>query len=313
MPLFAEGAQEVAESKTLTIWSATSAELTEDLVNAFKEEYPDLDVDIITAGSGELITRLQAQQPNPSGDIILGIAQEAFEGNYDLFTGYEVKKDEIPELLKDAKNPPKYYGMSMPIQALMVNTDLLGPSERPTGWADLGNAKYAGQIVMANPSMSGSAYSQIYQMNELLGFDFIRKMVPNVVFVTSSKIVPEAVARGEYAIGVTGDYNIARKIEEGAPVVAVYPTEGTGARFDATGIIKGAANLENAKKFMDWIVTEDALTIVYESRMRRTVHPDVPVPEGLPPLEEVTLVPYDAIEAAEVREDLTMKTVDLIK
>jgi iron(III) transport system substrate-binding protein len=131
--------------------------------------------------------------------------------------------------------------------------------------------------------------------------------------VTSSKIVPEAVARGEYAIGVTGDYNIARKIEEGAPVVAVYPTEGTGARFDATGIIKGAANLENAKKFMDWIVTEDALTIVYESRMRRTVHPDVPVPEGLPPLEEVTLVPYDAIEAAEVREDLTMKTVDLIK
>jgi len=311
--LFAEGAQEVAESKTLTIWSATSAELTEDLVNAFKAEYPDLNVDIITAGSGELITRLQAQQPNPSGDIVLGIAQEAFEGNYDLFTGYKVKKDEIPELLKDMRDAPKYYGMSMPIQALIVNTDLLDPADYPASWADMANKKYSGQVVMANPSMSGSAYSQIYQMEQLLGFDFIKKLVPNVIFVTSSKIVPEAVARGEYAIGVTGDYNIARKIEEGASVTVVYPSEGTGARFDATGIVNGAANLENARKFMDWIVTEEALTIVYESRMRRTVHPDVPVPAGLPPLKDVTLVPYDAIKAAEVREDLTMKTVDLIK
>ncbi len=309
----AEGAQEETESKSLTIWSATSAELTDALVQAFNEKHPELGIDIITAGSGELLTRLQAQQPNPTGDIILGIAQEAFEGNYDLFTGYAVKSDKIPELLKDTRDTPKYYGMSMPIQAFIVNTDLLRKSEFPKSWEDLADKKYAGQVIMANPSMSGSAYSQIYQMNELLGFNFIKKLVPNVTFVTSSKIVPEAVSRGEYAIGVTGDYNVARKIEEGAPVAVAYPSEGTGARFDASGIIKGTANLENAKKFMDWIVTEEALTIVYESRMRRTVHPNVPVPAGLPPLEMVTLVPYDAIEAAEVREDLTMDVVDLIK
>ncbi len=311
--VWAEGAQEGTESQSLTIWSATSAELTEELVQAFETAHPDVDVDIITAGSGELITRLQAQQPNPSGDVVLGIAQEAFEGNYELFDGYNVKSDKIPKLLKDTKDPAKYYGMSMPIQAFIVNTDLLDESEYPKCWEDLADKRYAGQVIMANPSMSGSAYSQVYQMNELLGFDFIKKMVPNVTFVTSSKIVPEAVGRGEYAIGVTGDYNVARKISEGAPVTVVYPCEGTGARFDASGIVKGSANRENAKKFMDWIVTKDALTIVYESRLRRTVHPDVPVPEGLPPLEEVTLVPYDAIEAAEVREDLTMRVVDLIK
>lgn len=311
--VIAEGAQEDTESKSLTIWSATSAELTDALVQAFNDEHPELSIDIITAGSGELLTRLQAQQPNPSGDIILGIAQEAFEGNYDLFTGYAVKSDKIPELLKDTRETPKYYGMSMPIQAFIVNTNLLSTSEFPKSWEDLADKKYAGQVIMANPSMSGSAYSQIYQMNGLLGFDFIKKLVPNVTFVTSSKIVPEAVSRGEYAIGVTGDYNVARKIEEGAPVAVAYPGEGTGARFDASGIVKGTTNLENAKKFMDWIVSEEALTIVYESRMRRTVHPNVPVPAGLPPLETVALVPYDAIEAAKVREDLTMDVVDLIK
>lgn len=311
--VFASGAQEESVSNKLVIWSATSAELTGDIVNAFTEIYPDIKVDIITTGSGELVTRLQTQQPNPAGDIVMGLAQEAFEGNYDLFTAYKVADDKIPELLKDTHEIPKYYGMSMPIQAFIVNTDLLSPSEYPTGWEDLSKPEFAGQVIMANPSMSGSAYSQVYQMKELLGFDFIKKLVPNVTFVTSSKMVPESVARGEYAVGVTGDYNVARKIEEGAPVTVVYPKEGTGARFDASGIIKGAPNLENAKKFMDWIVTEDALTIVYESRMRRTVNPNVPVPEGLPSLSEVTLVPYDAIKAAAEREELTMKVVDLIK
>lgn len=302
-----------AETGKLVIWSATSAEMTDDLVAAFKALYPGIDVQYITAGSGELLTRLSAEQPNPSGDILLGIAQEAFEGNYDLFTPYTVAKDEIPPLLKDTNPEPRYYGMSMPIQAFIVNTDLLKPWEYPQCWKDLALDIYAGKIIMANPSMSGSAYSQVYQMNELYGFDFLKAVVPNVTFVTSSSLVPESVARGEYAIGVTGDYNGAEKIAEGAPVVVTYPCEGTGARFDASGIIAGSTNLHNAQLFMDWIVTKDALTIVFEAQSRRTVNPDVPTPEGLPPLSQVRLIPYDSIRAAEVREDLTLQVVDLIQ
>ena len=311
---FSTGQKETAAaSDSLVIWSATSAELTQALANAFMESHPGIKVDIISSGTGELITRLKAEQPNPSGDIALGMGQEAFEGNYDLFESYPVKVDDIPALLKDTRSNPKYYGMSMPIQAFIVNTDLLTPAEYPKSWKDLADPKYKGKVVMANPSMSGSAYSQVYQMNEIYGFDFIKKLVPNVVWVTSSKIVPNSVVRGEYAIGVTGDYNVAKHLAEGAHVAVSYPSEGTGARFDASGIIKNGPNLENAKLFMDWVVTRDALQIVFESRSRRTVNPDVPVPAGLPPLKKVTLVTYDAIKASEVREDLTMKTVDLIK
>jgi len=302
-----------AETGKLVIWSATSAELTDALVSAFSSVYPGIDVQYITAGSGELLTRLSAEQPNPSGDVLLGIAQEAFEGNYNLFTPYTVAKDEIPPLLKDTNPEPKYYGMSMPIQAFIVNTDLLEPWEYPRCWKDLALKMYAGKIIMANPSMSGSAYSQVYQMNEIYGFDFLKEVVPNVTFVTSSSLVPESVARGEYAIGVTGDYNVAEKIAEGAPVIVTYPCEGTGARFDASGIIAGSANLHNAQLFMDWIVSKEALTIVYETRSRRTVNPDVPTPEGLPPLSEIKLIPYDSIRAAEIREDLTLQVVDLIQ
>lgn len=302
-----------AETGKLVIWSATSAKLTEALVAAFTALYPEIDVQYITVGSGELLTRLRAEQPNPSGDILLGIAQEAFEGNYDLFTPYKVAKDEIPPQFKDPNPEPRYYGMSLPIQAFIVNTDLLKPWEYLRCWKDLALDIYAGKIIMANPSVSGSAYSQVYQMYKLYGFDFLKEVIPNVTFVASSKMVPESVARGEYAIGVTGDYNIAVKMGEGAPVIAIYPCEGTAIRFDAAGIIAGCANLHNAQLFMDWIVTKEALTIVYETRFRRTVHPDVPMPKGLPPLSEIRLVPYDSIHAAEVREDLTRQVVDLIQ
>ncbi len=300
-----------APSGKLVIWSATSATLTRALVDAFSAKYPNIEVEVITAGSGELLARLRAEWPNPSGDILLGIAQEAFEGYYDYFLGYKVAEDDkIP--FKDSRTPPKYYGMSMPIQAFIVNTELLKPWEYPRCWKDLALPVYKGKIIMANPATSGSAYSQIFQMYELYGFEFLKLLAPNVTFVASSKIVPEAVARGEYAIGVTGDYNVARKMAEGAPVIVIYPCEGTGARFDATGIIKNGPNPDNAKLFMDWVTTKEAYEIVVKVRFRRTVRPDVVAPEGLPPLNDIPLIPYDAVKAAEIRDELTTKFVDLI-
>lgn len=74
-------------------------------------------------------------------------------------------------------------------------------------------------------------------MYKLYGEDALKKMAKNAAFVASSTAVPESIARGEYAIGVTGEANIAKYILEGAPVTYVYPEEGTGARFDASAII----------------------------------------------------------------------------
>jgi len=150
-------------------------------------------------------------------------------------------------------------------------------------------------------------------MYELYGFDFIKEVVPNVVFVTSSSMVPESVARAEYAIGITGEYNIAKHIDAGTPVIAIYPEEGTGARFDATGIIKNGPNLENAKLFMDFVTTKEAYEIVLNTKSRRTVHPEVAAPGALPPLNEIPLMKYDAVKAAEMREELSLKVSDLIQ
>ncbi|GAB4112679.1 MAG: ABC transporter substrate-binding protein [Candidatus Caldatribacteriota bacterium] len=303
-----------AQQGNLVVWVAASQEEGQNLVQAFSKHYPNINVDMIRAGSGELLTRLMAEQPNPNGDIIIGIAKEAFEGNIDLFAPYKTKNDaQIPANLKDRRETPKYYGFSMPLQAIMVNTDLLAPEDYPKTWKDLALPKYKGQIVLANPALSGSAYSQFYQMYKLYGLDFIKEVIVNTTFVTSSSMVPQSVARGEYAIGATGEYNIAQHIDAGDPVIAVYPEDGTGARFDASGIIANGPNPENAKLFMDFLTSKEAYEIVFNTSSRRTVHPEVPAPGALPLLNEIKLVDYDDVEAAKIREELTMKISDLIQ
>lgn len=303
-----------AAADELIVWCAASPSEGETLIEAFEENYPDIDVKMIRAGSGEILTRLQAEQPRPSGDVILGIAQESFEGYYDLFEGYKTANhDVIPADLRDDAEDPKYYGYSLPLQAFIVNTDRLSEDEYPTSWEDLADEKYKGEVIMANPAMSGSAYSQVFQMYEIYGMEFLEKLVPNVVFVSSSTMVPEAVSRGEYSIGVTGEYNIADHIAKGSPVAAVYPEEGTGIRFDASGIVKNGPNPESARAFMDFLTTKEAYEIILEVRKRRTAHPEVATPAGLPAFENVPTREYDAIKAQEIREELTMDVSNLIE
>ena len=316
--LFAGGAwasgEAESEQENLVVWSAASEAEAEALTGAFVEQNPQVNVEVIRAGSGELLTRLRAEQPSPRGDVLLGIAKEAYDGNYELFSSYRAAHhDDIPDNLRDAADPPRYYGYSMPLQAFIVNTDLLSEEEYPRGWADLVEDRFSGEIIMANPALSGSAYAQIYMMNSMFGFDFLEQMADQATFVASSGTVPESVARGEFAVGITGEGNIAQRILEDAPVAAVYPEEGTGARFDASGIIANGPNPDTAQAFMDFLTSVEAYEIIVDVQARRVVHPALPGPGPLPGLDDITLSEYDAAEAADMREELTARFSELIE
>ncbi len=312
-PVFAKGEVEGAAPKALTIWSAAAEDEAEALIKAFNNHYPDINVSVIRAGSGELITRLNAEQPKPQGDILLGIAKETFDAHYDLFRGYvNANHATIPVSVRDDAAIPRYYGFSMPLQAFIVNTKLLTPDQYPRKWSDLYNPKYKGEIILANPALSGSAYAQIYMMYKLYGDEALKKMAKNAVFVASSTAVPESVARGEYAIGMTGEGNIAKYIAEGANVTYVYPEDGTGARFDASGIIANGPNPKAAELFMNFVTTKEAYEIILNTRQRRVVD-YLPGPGPLPGLDEIVLFPYDAKEASEMRDGLTSRFSDWLQ
>jgi iron(III) transport system substrate-binding protein len=305
-PLFAQGASEGTKKvDSLTVWSAASEDEAEALIQKFNSLYPEIKVSIIRAGSGELVNRLYSEQPKPEGDILLMLAKENMELAYEFLAPYKsANHDTIDVSVRDDAEVPRFYGTSMPLQAFMVNTNLLTQSEYPKSWADLVAPRFKGEIVMANPALSGSAYAQVYMMNKLYGKEFLAKLAKNAVFTASSTAGPESVARGEYAVTVTGESNIGKYISDGSPVTFVYPEEGTGARFDATAIIANGPNPEAAQLFLDFMTSVDAYEIVRTTRNRRVVSPLLPGPENLPSLSEIKLFPYDDLEAKNMKEAL---------
>lgn len=287
----------------VVIYNAGSPEMGEDLAKAFRAKYPDIKVDLIRAGSGELITRIQAEAKKPLGDIILAIAKENLEIIADLLQSYKVKEDAaFPAEVKDAK-AFKYYGFSYNIQAFIVNTELVSAADMPKSWKDLGASKWSGKLLLANPALSGSAYAQMFQMVGLYGWDHINAVRKVATFVPTSSLAYTLVSRGEFAVGVTGEGNVFTEKSKGNPVEAVYPTEGTGLRFDASGIIKGGPNPENAKLWMDFLTTKEAMGIISQApHFRRMTRPDVSPPPGLKPSTEIKFIAYDDVAAAANRD-----------
>jgi iron(III) transport system substrate-binding protein len=291
----------------LVLYNAGTPEMGDDLVKAFKAKYPDIKVDHIRAGSGELITRIKAEAAKPQGDIILAVAKENLEVMVDLLQAYKVKEDAaFPAGVKDPTG--LFYGFSYNIQAFIVNTELVKPEEMPKSWKDLADKKWSGKIVLANPALSGSSFAQMFQMVGLYGWDHINAVRRVATYVPTSTLAYTLVSRGEFAIGVTGEGNVFTEKSKGNPVVAVYPSEGTGLRFDASGIIKGGPNLANAKLFMDWMTTKEAMGIVSQApHFRRMTRPDVTPPPGLQPTSEIKFFAYDDAAATAKRDEYLKK------
>ena len=65
-------------------------------------------------------------------------------------------------------------------------------------------------------------------------------------------------AAGEFPIGVSFDYRAAKLKADGAPVEAVFPSEGLGWEVEATAIVKGTKNLEAARKLADFSASREA-------------------------------------------------------
>lgn len=293
----------------LVVYNAGSSELIEETVAAFNAAHPEVDVTVVSAGVGQHTTRIEAESGNPGGDVFFGASVESFQAIIDLFEPYKA-------LHHDEYNPVfvhpemRFYGYSQPLQTFVVNTNLLAEGDRPTSWADLADPRFEGMIIMANPSLSGSAYAQLAQMLQLYDWDLVERVVANTTFVSSSQLVFENVARGEIEIGITGEANVAQLIADGWPVTAVYPSEGTGLRFDAMGIIAGGPNPEAARIFMDW-ATSLANHEIASRFYRRSVRADAPAPEGLAPTTEVPTFPYDPDLAAANRDDNLAKFDEL--
>ena len=149
------------------------------------------------------------------------------------------------------------------------NPELLAKKKLPPPkcWADLANPIYKDEVQMANPNASGTAYATLATFVQIFGEDKAFELHEGRCTRTSTAIRAPArrrsarSARGETGIAVTFLHDGVTEIAAGFPVKLVVPCEGTGYEVGSMSIVKGAKNLDNAKKFYDWALTPAAQKI----------------------------------------------------
>jgi len=111
-------------------------------------------------------------------------------------------------------------------------------------------------------------------------------------FTKSGAAPAKFVAQGEAAVGIVFSHDIVAEMEKGAPLVLTFPEEGTGYEIGGMGIVKGARNLDAAKKWFDWALepATQELGPKYQAYQAPTVKGATP---SRPELLEVKLIDYD--------------------
>ena len=316
-----EAAPEAPAEKTpedytgsLVVYSPHDADPLNAGVALFQAAYPNINVEVIAAGTGELCQRVVAESENPQGDVLWGGGADTLAAYVDYFAPYVCANDDvIGDAYKDAAD--LWIGESPLPMVIIYNKTLIDEADVPTTWEGLCDEKLKGQIAYASPAKSGSAYTQLCTMlfsqptlDE--GWTMVEKFIANLdgKIQDSSGNCHKLVAAGEYAIGVTIEKS-AVLYNDNPDIGYIYPAANSAVP-DGVALIKGCPNEENAKLFIDFVTGMDCQVDQNVNWKRRPVRSDL-APEGLCELSTLDLGNYDFAYAANNKEAIVEKWNDL--
>jgi iron(III) transport system substrate-binding protein len=302
-----------AASNELTVYTPAPPELVNLVIPMFEKEY-GATVYTVEAGTGELFQRIKAESAYPQADIMLTGGIDSGGAFKEYLGEYVSTEDE--NLISSAKDHPWYNALFLNPMGIVYHKELVKEGE-VKGWMDLTDPKWQGKVLMPDPRKSGSAFGELIIFLHVFGregpaWDFVKKLHKNLVIVASSSHTHKFVASGEYPLGLTHERNAYKYSLAGEPVGFVYPEEGTAVRPDGLYLIKGGPNPELAKKFIDFLLSKEAMAAMGEMGYRVN-RKDLDAPEGYAPVSDIKQSDYDPVWAVENREMILQKWTEIEK
>ncbi|MCC8931304.1 ABC transporter substrate-binding protein [Rhizobium sp. 'Codium 1'] len=289
----------------LNLICAADVVICEQMQGDFEKAH-DIKVNMVRMSSGEAYAKIRAEARNPktdlwwagTGDPHLQAASEGLTEEY--------KSPMLDELQDWAKNQAessgfKTVGVYAGALGWGYNTDIFKQKgyKEPVCWADLLAPELKGEIQIANPNSSGTAYTALASLVQIMGedkaFEYLKALNANISQYTKSGSAPvKAAARGETGLGIVFMHDAVAQTAEGFPVKSIAPCEGTGYEIGSMSIVKGARNMENAKIWYDWSLKPEV-----QSRMKDAKSFQLPsnktaeIPKEAPRFEDIKLIDYD--------------------
>ncbi len=316
-----------AAGRQLTMYCGVDEAWCRAMATTYQKE-TGVNVDMTRMSAGEIYARLRAEKANPQADIWWGGTgdphlQAAEEGLTE-----EYKSSELSNLYDWAQKQAeraKYRTVGIYLGALGFGYNSEDIKQRklkaPECWADLVKPEFQGEVEMADPNSSGTAWTALATIVQLMGedkaFDYFKQLNKNMAEYTKAGAAPaQAIAKGETMVGIAFQHDIIFAAKQNPAVKVVSPCEGTGFEIGSMSIVKGAKHPDEAKKFYDWALTPAAQKLAAPNGSYQIPsNKATPVPPEAPDLDKIKLIDYDFAKygSSEVRTKLLKRFTDEVR
>lgn len=286
--------------RTLNLYTSLDAQEAPVYIRAFEEE-TGIRVQWTRLSAGEALARIEAEKHNPQVSVWFGGPSPEYivagqRGLLDPFEG---------ELWRGF-----YFGAI----GFACNENFLRANNAvcPDSWSGLLDPKFKGQISLAYPYTSGTAYVLVVALLELMGeqagWDYIRKLDAQVHHYNSSGSAAVTQAGlGEVGLGIAFAHDILKKgRERGYPVALSVPKDGAPVEIGAVALVKGGKQLREGREFIAWLLSEEAQNLLAEF-YRVPLNPNARVAEGAVRASDIKAIEFDALAAASNQKQILAK------
>lgn len=272
-----------AQTKEVVVVTSFPKELFEAYKKAFEAKYPGVTVVIQQKPTSQGVTYIRETTSKPEADIMWASAVDAFEvlKTEKLLAKYDLPKEiasRIPAKVGafPVHDPDNFFfGFALSGYGMMWNKPYLQAHKlkSPAEWTDLIDPSYFGHLSISAPSRSGTTHLTIESILQAYGWDkgwaLLLNMGGNMAVITERSFgVPEGVNNGQYGIGIVIDFFGLSAIASGFPVDFAYPSL-TPIVPANVGMVKGGPNSENAKRFVNYLLSEEGQMLLFKSDIGR--------------------------------------------
>lgn len=304
------------EGKTLNVIATSESYVP--LFDKFTEE-TGAKVEFLSMSSGEVFSRIEAEGQS-GADLWFGGGLDAFmkakdEGYLEFYQS--PNSEDVPAEYKDEEGA--WIAKGLTVVGFAGNNAALEENglEMPKTWDELADPKFKDEVIMSNPAVSGTNYAVVKGLIDLKGEEdawaYFEKLNENIPFYSKRGGDPiEKVSQGEFALGIVPVSESTMKAAEENDLTITFPEDGIPWVPEGVAIFKESENVDVAKAFIDFMFTEEAMTLLAELDGKATAQIVKPGIEGLDfGLPDDKFIEQDLSTFGSLREDILAKFGEL--
>jgi iron(III) transport system substrate-binding protein len=300
-----------AGADVLHLYTSLDSQEAPVYIRAFEAE-TGIRVRWVRLSAGEALARLEAERRNPQVSLWFGgpAPEYIVAAQRGLLEPFEPSLDyRVDESARGSGW--EWTGFYQGYIGFICNDAFFSAHalDCPESWADLLRPGLRGQVSVAYPYTSGTAYVILVALLEMFGeergWEYVRELNAQVHrYNSSGTAAVTQVGMGEVAVGIAFSHDILKKgVERGYPVTLSIPADGTAAEIGGVALVRGGRQPELARQFMTWLLGTDAQNLLAEF-YRVPLNPHASVAPGAVTAAGLTVIEYDAAEAASSQQRL---------